>query len=349
MKKTNTASKLIPIIVVAFAILLFTGSFLRAKFLVRKSEKELNPKKQIEEAQTKEFSLKEIDGETGVIRWKLTAKEGTTQNNLQSALIKEVKAQVYKNNEVIFELDAPRARANAPTKEIYLFGEVTAKNKNGTFLLKSNQLALGMGTSIEAQKGFKLFLKTSGEIIGENALINDDQTKIVFKDLQEALFKDLELSGKEVSIERDSNGELINALITNGGKVVLKKSNNDTLSANTIQWKRNGDIEATNNVIYNSSDKTFKAGYLFLKPDGKVYAKYNVEIVRGPTKCFGNSLSYENNSLIVIKGNPKAIQGDKQIIADKIIYDLNTDKVEAVGNVKTIVSQKDNKILREKT
>lgn len=339
MKQMKT-SKLIPALTLTFMILLFIVSYFRASFLVQKSEKELNPKKQIDEAQAKKYSLREIDGKTGQLRWELTAEEGTTQNDLQTALIKDIKANVYKNNEVIYELSAPQAKANAITKEIYLIGEVTAKDKNGNFTLSSNQLALGMGTSIEAKKGFKLFLKNSGDVSGDNALINDDQTKIIVKDLQEALFKDIILSGKNVSIERDTKGDLINVVISNGGKIILKNSKNDTLSATTIKWKQGGEIEAVSDVIYTSLDKTFKAGYLLLKPDGKVYAKDNVLIVHGNTRCYGNSLSYENNSLVVISGKSKAIQGDKQITADKIVYDLNTDKVEAVGNVRTTVTNK---------
>ena len=343
MKKPNSMSKLIPIAVLIGMIVVFTCSFLRGSFLVKLSEKELNPKKQLEEAQASTYTLKEIDAKTGQIRWQLNAKEGKTENNLQTALIKDIDAEVYKNNKVIFKLTAPYAKANAQTKEIYLFKGVTAKNKTGDFLLTSNQVSLGMGTSIEAQKGFNLVLKDTGNVSGENALINDDQTDIQVINLKEAQFKDITLSGKNVHLEKENNGDIQKATITNGGNVILKREKNSSLTANTIKWEKSGKVEARGNVVYISEDKIFKADYLVLKPDGEIYAKDNVFISHGQTKCYGDILNYENNSFITLNGNPKAIQGDKRISANKIVYDLNTSKVSATGNVKTIVINKSEK------
>lgn len=335
-----TLSKITPYIAILAVIAFFSISFLRGSLLLKKSEKEIDIKKQVEEAQAKKYSLKEIDAKTGQTRWQLVAKEGKTENNLQTAIIKDIEAEVYKNNEIVFLLKAPFAKANGTTKEISLFGDVTAKNKSESFLLSAKQVALGMGTSIEAQKGFSLILKGNGTVTGDSALINDDQTEITVKDLKEASFKEILLSGKKVYIEKDKNGDLKNAIISNGGKIILKNQNNDSLIADTIKWQQNGEVEAISNVVYNSGDKVFKAGQLTLKPDKTVYAKNNVQIKHGKTQCFGNSLSYENNSLVVINGKPKAIQNDKQITADKIVYDLNTGKVQAIGNVRTTVANK---------
>lgn len=347
MLKKFKILKSFPFILASGMTIIFIVSFIRGSSIVKKSEKELNPGKQISEAQAAKYSLKEVDTKTGQLRWQLTAKEGSTEENLQAALIKDITAEVYKNNEVVFELSAPFARANASTKEIYLFGEVTATDKSGNFLLNSTQIALGMGTSIEAQKGFNLLLKGSGTVSGESALINDDQTKIIVKELKEATFKDIILSGEKVLIEKDQKGNLTSAIISEGGKIIFKDKKdpknqaNNTLSGNTIKWQKQGEggeVEASDNVVYTSEDKIFKAGYLLLKPDKKIYAKNNVTILHGQTQCYGNDLKFENNSFIVLSGNPKAIQGNKQITADKIVYDINTEKVEATGNVKTIVT-----------
>ena len=338
MSNQITKAKLIPFILIISTIMLFAFSFFRGKSIVQKSEREIKPELQKVESETKKYLLKELDPKTGLARWDLSAKEGSTENNLQSAVINDITAHVYKGNEIVFELSAPHAKANSLTKGIYLFGEVTTKDKKGNFLLKSTQISLGMGTSIEAQKGFDLFLKDNGTVKGENALINDDQSKIIVTKLKEAVFKDIKLSGENVYIEKNKNGEIGSALIENGGTITLK--NNDTLSAGRIKWDNLGNIESSNNVIYNSGDKIFKAGYLTITPDKKVFAKNNVSIVHGGTECYGTSLSYENNSLVVITGNPKAIQGDKVILADKILYDINLKKVQAFGNVKTMVNQK---------
>ncbi|GEM_PF-3145144 len=335
---TFNSSKLIPKLFLVLMVSFFIFSLIRGNSLVKNSENELNPKKQIEEAQAKKYSLKEIDAKTGQTRWELSAQEGSTEGNLQAALIKNIKAEVYKDNKVIFNLHAPFGKANASTKEIYLYGGVIATNNDGDFLLMSNQIALGMGTSIEAQKGFDLILKNSGTVVGENVLINDDQTKFTIVRLKEASFKNINLSGEKVYLEKDKNGDLTQALILNGGKVILKDEDNDSLSASKIKWSKDGQIEANTNVVYISKDKVFKAGYILLKPDKKLYAKNNVLITHGKTTCYGNALSYENNSLITLTGSrPKAIQNDKQIIADKIIYNLDTDKVEATGNVRTSI------------
>ena len=340
MIKKSTILRFSPQIIISGIVILLISSFIIGNSLVKKSEKELNPNKQINEAQAATYSLKEIDTKSGELRWELTAKEGKTEHNLKAVLIKDIDAKVYKKNKVIFELHAPHAKANTSTKDIYLFGEVTAKDTEGKFLLKSNQLALGMNTSIEAQNGFSLILKDSGTLTGENAFINDDQTQIIVKDLNEALFKEVTLSGKKVTIIRDTNGALNRALLSKGGKVVLKDQKNNSLSADTIEWEKSGEIKAIKNVTYTSGDKIFKAGYLLIKPDKKIYAKNNVSIIHSDTQCYGNSLSFEDESLIVISGKPKAIQGDKQITADKIAYNLNSGKVEAFGNVKTTVTEK---------
>lgn len=327
-------------IFIAGFIVFFTFSFVRGSILVKRSEKELNTKKVSSEAHANAYILKEVDTKTGDLRWKLTAEEGSTENDLQNASIKGIKAEVYKNNEIVFKLSAPLAKADHNKKEIFLLGEVTAENDTGDFFLKTNQLALGMGTSIEAQKGFNLTLKNSGTISGEEALVNDDQTEIVVKDLKEASFKNISLSGNEVHIEKEKGGDLKNAKITNGGKVLLKNDKKETLTANTINWKKGGEVEAIGNVVYTSTDKVFRAGYLLLKEDGKVYAKNSVQIVHGEVKCSGSSLSFEDDALIVISGRPKAVQGANQITADKIVYNLHTGKVEASGNVKTSSSHK---------
>ena len=340
MIKRFTTSKLFPFAIILGMIVLLTISFVRGSVLVRKSEKEINPTKQILEAEAGKYNLKEIDTKTGELRWRLTAKEGMTEDNLQAAVIKGISAEVYKNNKVIFELNAPFAKANSETKEIYLFGEVTTKNKEGNFLLKSNQIALGMGTSIEAQKGFDLVLKDTGTVSGESALINDDQTKIVVKNLKEASLKDIILSGGNVVIEKNKNGDLDRAVISNNGKIILKSQNNSSLNAENIKWEKSGEVEATKNITYSSGDKTFKAGYILLKPDKKLYAKNNVSILHGQTQCSGNNLTYENNSIVIITGSAKAIQGDKLITADKIVYNIDTEKVDALGNVRTIVASK---------
>ena len=331
-------SKFVPLILTLSVVIFFTFSFFRGQLIVQKSEKDIDPKLQLTESEAKKYVLKEIDSQTGQIRWDLSAKEGNTESNLQSAVINDIKAHVYKNKEVVFELYAPHARANSQTKEIYLFGEVVTKDKKGDFLLKSKQLALGMGTWIEAQKGFNLYLKNNGTVKGESALVNDNQSKITVTRLEEALFKDIRLSGNNVYIEKDKNGEISSAIIKNSGKIILK--NNDTLSADTIKWDKSGNIKASDNVIYNSADKVFKAGYLTITPDKKVFAKNNVSIIHGETRCYGDILSYENSSFIVITGTPQAIQGDKKILADKIIYDINLKKIQALGNVRTIVNNK---------
>ena len=333
--------KSIPLLILISSIVIFIISFFNARILVKQSEKELNPKQQLTEAQATKYSLKEIDTKTGQLRWQLTAKEGKTEDNLQGATIKDITAEVYRNNEVVFELTAPYAKANAATKEIYLLGDVIAKDKSGNFLLKSNQLAIGMNTSLEAQNGFNLTLKNSGTISGQNALINDDQTMITVKNLEEASFKDISLSGKKVVILREQNGDIKKAVISQGGKVILKNQKDSSLSADSIEWINEGNVQATKNVVYTSEDKIFKAEYLLLKPDKSIYAKDNVLILHGNTQCSGNSLNFENNSKITLNGKPKAIQGEKQITADKIIYDINTNKVEAIGNVKTIIVQND--------
>lgn len=333
----KSISKFIPLLIILGMILVFILSLIRGTRLVQKSEKEINPKKQVSEAQAEGYSLKEVDAKTGQLRWKLFAKHGATEESLQAALIKDITAEIYKNNEPIFTLTAPSAKANASTKEILLFGNVTAKDKEGNFLLKSNVVALGMGTSLEAQKGFNLVLKNSGTISGENALINDDQTKIEIGNLEEAAFKNIILSGKKVLILKEKNGDIKNAIISEGGKVVLKDQNNSSLYADSIKWEGNGNVEATNNVTYTSEDKIFKAGYLQLKPDKTIFAKDNVLILHGKTQCSGKSFTYGNDSKITLTGRPKAIQGQKQITADKIIYDINTEKVEATGNVQTTI------------
>ncbi len=336
-KKTNL-SNLFPLILTVVVIVFFTVSFIKGKSIVKKSEIEIDSNSQVVESEAKEYSLQEIDSKTGLVRWDLTAKEGNTENNLQSTVVNDIKARVYKDKEVVFELSAPHARANSLTKEIYLFDEVITKDKNGKFLLKSKQIALGMGTSIEAQEGFDLELKDSGIVKGEKALINDEQNKITVTNLDEALFEDIKLSGKNVYIERDNKGGILSTKIENGGKITLK--NNDVLQANIIKWKNKGTTEAFGKVVYNSGDKIFTADYLTITADKKIYAKNNVSIIHEGTKCFGDSLTYENNSFIVITGKPKAIQGDKEILADKIVYDINLKKIQAVGNVRTMVNQK---------
>ncbi len=342
MKSKIFASKYIPAYFIAGLVMFFTFSYVKGSSLVKKSEKEINVRNQIGEAQTAGYQLKEIDAMTGALRWQLTAKEGTTEDNLQKAFIKGITAEVFKDNEVVFHLQAPLAKGSYGTKEIYLLGGVTAENKTGDFFLKTTQLALGMGTSIEAQKGFQLSLKNTGSVKGESALINDDQTEIIVKSLTEALFKNVALSGAEVHIKKEKGGDLQNAIISNGGKVILKnekdKNKKETLTAGEIRWSKDGEVEAIGNVVYTSADKIFKAGYLLLKSDGKVYAKNNVIIVHGNTRCTGAALSFEDKSLIVVSGKPKAFQGQNQISADKIVYNLQTGKVEAVGNVKTSVS-----------
>ena len=334
VKVQNT--KLVPFLILIGIVVFFLISIAKGLQLVSKSEKELNPQKQITEAKALEYSLKEVDAATGELRWKLKAREGSTENNLQNAVIKDINAETYKDNMIVFKLTAPFAKANTEKKEIYLYGGVTAIDEKGDFILNSNQIALGMGAAIEAKKGFTLNLKGGNSIKGEKAFINEGQTKFIITKLTEAVFKEIILSGEEVTIEKEKNGELIQATITNGGKVIIKNENQNILKALNIKWVKSGEVEATNNVSYISEGKTFMANYLLLKPDKKVFARNKVIIEHGKTRCFGESLSFENNS-VTITGSPKAIQGNKQISANKIVYDINSGKVQAIGNVRTIV------------
>ena len=338
MPKKMNKSKFIPIVLTAATIMFFAFSFIRGRSIVQKSEKEINPNLQLVESEAKKYVLKEIDSKTGLIRWDLTAKEGNTENNLQATIINDIKARVYKGKEIVFELTAPHAKANSLTKDISLFGDVTTKDKKGDFLLKSKEISLGMGTSIEAHKGFDLELKNNGTVKGERVLVNDDQSKIIVTKLAEAVFKDIKFSGENVYIERNMSGEIASAIIENGGEITLK--NNDTLTAGKIKWDNSGSVEAVSNVIYNSGDKIFKAGYLTISPDKKVFAKNGVSITHAETQCYGDSLSFENNSFVIITGTPRAVQGDKTILADRIIYDVNLKKVQAVGNVRTVTNVK---------
>lgn len=332
-------SKHISIAGISIVLLFFIFSFLLGSILVKKSEKEFNPKKQKGEAEASKYSLQEIDAKTGLVRWKLTAKKGTTKNNLKSAVIKDIEAKVYKNKELIFELKAPYGKANSTTKEVLLYGGVKTLNKQGDFLLSSNQLSLGMGTSIEAQKGFNLTIKNKGNLKGKSALVNEDQTKIEIQDLKEASLKDIVLKGKLVSIHRDDKGNIIKASIYNNGTITFKKHNDSKLSADIIEWKKEDIVEAKSHVIYKSNDVTFNSDYLQIKPSGELIANTNVKIIHGETTCYGDFL-IADGSQIIIQGNPKAIQNGKQISADKIVYDLKTEKVEAIGNVKSTISDK---------
>lgn len=334
LKLTNYA----PFLIVVSVILLFVTSYTIGSRIVLKSEKELNTKKQKQEAKAGEYTLEEIDTKSGELRWRLTAKEGLTKDNLQNAQVKGISAKIYKNNQVIFELEAPYAKTSYQTNEIYLYGNVTVKDQNNDFLLTSNRISLGMDTSIEAQEGFSLILQNTGTIKGERALINGDKTNIIVKNLYEANLKEIKLSGIDVTIEKDKDSTLKKALITSGGEIILTNKNNSSLSADNILWEKDGDVKANGNVIFKTEDKILKAKYLTLKSNNKFYAKNNVHITHGNTSCSGNYLSYEDNNLIVISGSPKAVQENKQITADKIVYDTKSGKVEAIGNVKTLVT-----------
>lgn len=337
MFKAVNIIKLAPQIVILIIVSYFLLSFIRANLIVQKSEKELNPKKQSEEAHAKEYSLKEIDAKTSQIRWHLTAKGGNTQHKLQAALIKDVKVELYKNDKVIFTLSAPYAKADANTKEVYLFGDVVAKDNDNKLVLNSNQLVIGMGSSIQAEKGFNLILKNIGTIRGDKVVINDDQTKIVVNKLKEALLKDITAAGESVVIENDKNGNLLNVSISDGGKITLINPRNSSLSATKINWKNSGELKSTGNVTYTSENKIFKAGILLVSSDKKIYAENNVIVEHGQNKCYGDKLTYDNESQVVLSGKSRTIQDTKEIRADKIVYNLQSEKVEAIGNVMTYV------------
>ncbi len=339
MKRQITLKNLTPYMILVFMVVFIAFAFVRGSLLVNKSEKELNQKEIINEVEANKYELKEIDVKTGLLKWQITAKKGQTEEHLQAALIKDIEAKVYKNNDIVFELKAPFARANSSKKDIQLFGGVSLKNKDSSLLLMANQIVLGMSTSVEAQNGFNLILKNNGTIAGKTALINGEQTDIVVYDLENASFNDVQLVGKKVVIKKDKNGNLINATVSNGGNIILKNQNNDKLSASIIIWNKSGEIEAHNNVTFNSGDKVFKAENLTIKPDKTIYAQNKILIIHKDTKCYGNSLKYDNVSLITINGNPRVIQGGKQITANKIVYDLSTSKVQAIGNVRTSVVQ----------
>jgi len=340
--KMSSKTKYIAPIGIALVALFFIASYIIGNVVVKRSEKEFSASEQKGEAEASKYSLQEIDAQTGQLRWELTAKEGTTKNSLDSAVIKTISAKVYKDTEVVFELKAPYGKANSSKKEVFLYGGVTTQNKDKTFLLHSNELELGMGASIHARKGFNLVIKNKGKLSGDSAVVNDDQSEINVINLNEAKLQDIALEGNNVYIKRNQEGEIIKALIKNGGKVILKKHKNDSLTANIIEWIKDGSVEAKDNVIYKSKDITFKSNHLLLNPDGKITASDHVEIVHGKTQCFGDQLTYDDNSFIVIQGNPKAIQDGKQITADKILYNLNTEKVEAIGNVQTIITSNEN-------
>ena len=330
------------VVFISIILALFIFSITSGIIQVKKSEKELDSSKQISEAQATKYTLKEIDGKTGEIRWQLTAKEGQTKDSLEAAFIKDINVEVYKNMAVIYKLFSPYAKANSTKRDILLYGNVIASDKNGDFKLTSSELLLGMGTSIEAQNGFKIEFKNTGTIIGDGAVVNDDQTNITITNLKQGLFKDITLSGNKVLIEKEkNNGKLKNVIITNGGDITLNKNNDRAnLSAQVINWSSDNKLEAQKNVKYNLEGKRLLANYLYREPTGKIIAKGGVLITHGNTECSGNQLTYENNSIITLTGNPKAKQGDKQISADKIIYNLNTGKVEALGNVQSKVANK---------
>ena len=340
MKRNINISRLLTQVVFGLIIIFFIAIYIQGNFIVGKQEKEFNFQNITGEAKANKYSLKELDAKTGELRWKLIANEGSTHDSLKAATISDVQAEIYKNNEIIFTLTSPFAKANASKKEVYLYGDVTCQDKKGNFLLKTKRIDLKRGTTLLAQNGFNILLGKNDNITGEVASVNENGTTIKVKKLKEAVFKDIILLGENVLIKRNETGDLIKAVITGGGKIILKNSNNDSLSADTIKWHANQNIEAVSNVIYLSQNKTFKAGYLLITPDGKIQAKNNVVISDGSTTCYGNLFNIENKSLVTISGRPKVIQKGKRISADKIVYDLNTGKVEAIGNVQTIVDYK---------
>ena len=331
------AAKTIPIILVIVTSSFFIFSFFQGKFLIKKNEKEIKPKSHISESQAKIYELKEIDSKTGFIRWEITAKEGNTGDNLQSAYINDIKAKIYKDKKVVFEITAPRARANLETKEILLLDKVVTKDKNKSFVLKSKELSLGKGTSLEAHKGFILRLKDNGTIIGESVFLNDDQSKISITELKSAALKDITISGKTVNLEKDKKNQITQALVKDGGTITLK--NNDVLSAQIIHWSKSGKIEAKNNVVFTSNNKIIHAEHVTITPEKEVTAKNKVQIVHKDTQCYGELLTYKDKSLITITGNPKAIQGNKTVTADKILYNVDSNELQAIGKVKTKVEQ----------
>lgn len=338
MNLKENINKLFPALITVSIVTFLLISFYRGKELLKKSEKEITPQFHQNESNATQYELKEIDPITGLLRWQLVAKEGNTQNNLQNALIKDIEVTVFKGKEVIFNLKAPLAKANSTTKEIILEGGVITKNKDESLILTSNRLSLSMGTSLEAIDGFSLLLKESGTLTGQSVVINEEQTKVKIKDLKNAVLKDISISGNNVYLEKDNKNEIQKAIITNGGKITLK--NNDTLSANIIEWNHNGKIKAEKNIIFSSNSKLIRAGSLIINSDNSLYADNNVVILDGDTKCSGKKLSYKNNSIIEITGNPKATQGNKVISANKILYDSNLKKLQALGNVKTMVIPK---------
>ena len=324
-------------IMILSLLIFLVFSLYKGNQLVKKTEKEVSPELHKNESNAKSYELKEIDSKTGDIRWKLTAKEGSTQNELQGATIRDIEVTIFKNKEAIFNLKAPIATANSETKEILLLEGVTTKSKGENFILQSNKLSLAMGTELEAFDGFKLSLKNNGTLEGERAEINEEQTKIRIKGLKNAALKDIKISGKNVYLEKD-NDTIKKVVIKNGGQIVLM--NNDVLSAEQIEWINGGTIKAKSNVIFTSTDKQIKAGKLLINTDNTLIAEDKVTILDKDTKCSGEKLIYHDNQLVEITGEPKALQGNKIISADKILYDTKLKKLQAIGSVKTSVKNK---------
>ena len=318
-----------------FGFLMF--SLYKGNQLVNKTEKEVSPELHSGESNAMSYELKEIDSKTGDIRWKRTAKEGTTQNELQGASIKDIELTVFKNKEIVFNLKAPEAKANSNTKEILLLGGVITKSKDENFILNSNKLSITKGTELEALGGFNLILKENGTLEGERAKINEEQTKVKIENLKRATLKDIEITGKSVEIERDSK-TIKKATISNYGQIILM--NMDSLSAKQIEWINGETIKAKSNIIFTSGERQIKAGNLLINSDNTFTAENNVVILDKDIECSGERLNYNNTQLIEITGKPRAIQGNKIISADKILYDTKLKKLEAVGNVKTSIKNK---------
>lgn len=324
----------LPIIYFCLFLSLFLIAFYRGNSIVLKSEKEFKTSKSSSEAIATSYSLKEIDAKTGLLRWVLTAKDGVTGANLKSVIINNITAKVYNGRKIAYKLFAPKGRADSKTKEIFLFGGVVTESANGDFKLLSSTVNIDGNASINTPESFHLILMGKGDIYGTEAKVNDDQTEIAIKSLDKADMENILLSGSNVKINRDDKGDLLSANILNGGKIILKKVDNNSLTANTIKWLKDGSVEALSKVVYTSKDSTLTANKLTMKGDGKIYASNHVKIIYGDTICTGDKLTFEDKSNIIISGSPEAIQNGKVINADKILYNTKSGKVEALGNVR---------------
>lgn len=303
-----------------------------------------NFKREIEQGLVLYNATLEQSNSDGQILWRLTTKKATYTQDKKSAILEDLKGNLFENGKIILQVSAKKGEIKNDGKEIYLSEEIIAFDTRNKAEFKGQEVMW------KPEENFMMMMGEKGIKANHTKLVvSAKEAKYNTKDQIVELSKNIIANTKNPPLQLKTEhlywkipenkiiGNNLLEMIRYENKLLTDriKTNQAEVDLNTNIAVINGDVEyqslkpplqaATTRIIWNYGDRKMESNQptRLFQPEDDMTLTANIV-----------KFNLDENQVYLHEGiYGQAVKNEVEIYADNLVWNLDSKEINADGNV----------------